>query len=352
MERCKGNQCQRPGIMNRRKNRTLISVTTPFHNEETNLDPFFFRVERALEETGEDYEIVCVDDGSTDGTLAGLIRHSVRNPRIRVVSLSRNFGKDVALSAALDHARGDVVVPMDADLQDPPELIGDMLEKWREGYDVVHARRAKRDSDTFLKRLTARLFYRVHNLIADVPIPDDTGDFRLMDRKVVEAIRRLPERTRFMKGLFAWVGFRQTSVEYEREPRVGGETKWNYWKLWNFALDGITASSTLPLRVWTYLGFGISTLAFLYGGWLVGRTLLLGTDVPGYASMMAAILFLGGLNIIATGILGEYIARIHNEVRQRPLYIVRERHGFDESETMRAADGEKPVARLSGTSHG
>ena len=339
--------------MRRRRNEVLVSIATPFHNEEANLAPFFFRVEKALADAGvEDYEIVCVDDGSTDGTLAGLIHHSMRNPRIRVVSLSRNFGKDVALTAALDHTRGDVVVPMDADLQDPPELIGEMLQKWREGYDVVHARRAKRDSDTFMKRLTARLFYRVHNLIADVPIPDDTGDFRLMDRKVVEAIRRLPERTRFMKGLFAWVGFRQTSVEYEREPRVGGETKWNYWKLWNFALDGITASSTLPLRVWTYLGFGISALAFLYGGWLVVRTLAMGVDVPGYASMMAAILFLGGLNIIATGILGEYIARIHNEVRQRPLYIVRERHGFapPEAEAAGAHDADDhgevvPLAR-------
>lgn len=309
----------------------LISIVTPFFNEEDTLDLFFSRVEKVLEEIGEKYEIVCVDDGSSDRTLAGLIRHAVRNPRIRVISLSRNFGKDVALTAGLDHARGNVVIPMDADLQDPPELIHTMLEKWREGYEVVHARRSRRDSDTFMKRITARLFYRIHNLLADVPIPEDTGDFRLMDRRVVEALKRLPERTRFMKGLFAWVGFKQTAVEYEREPRACGKTKWKYWKLWNFALDGITASSTLPLRIWTYVGFGISMLAFLYGSWILARTMIMGVDVPGYASIMAAILFLGGMNIIATGILGEYIARIHNEVRQRPLYIVRERYESSES---------------------
>ena len=314
----------------RRKEDTkpLLSIVVPMYNEAEAVDLFFARLVPVLTAITEDYEIVCVDDGSTDLTLASLTKHHIRDTRIKVVSLSRNFGKDTALSAGLDYARGEAVVPIDADLQDPPELIAEMMVKWREGYEVVYARRAKRDSDNAHKRMTANLFYRIHNWMADVRIPDNTGDFRLMDRRVVEAVKHLPEKTRFMKGLFAWVGFKQTGVEYSREPRAAGTTKWRYWKLWNFAIDGITGSSTLPLRVWTYLGAAIGAASFAFALWLVAYTVLYGNAVPGYASLMAAVLFLGAINTVATGILGEYVGRIYSEVRNRPLYLVREMQGI------------------------
>jgi len=318
----------------------LLSIVVPFYNEEKGLDVFFARIERVLSKVTSDYEIVCVDDGSRDRTLAGLIAHRVENPRIKVMSLSRNFGKDIALSAGLDYSTGRAVIPMDADLQDPPELIAQMVEKWQEGHDVVYAKRASRQTDGAFKRISARLFYRFHNMIADVPIPEDTGDFRLMDRRVVDALRGLPEKNRFMKGLFTWVGFRQTGIEYDRAERAAGQTKWNYHKLWRFAVDGITASSTLPLRIWTYLGFAISAGGFGFAIYLLVRTLLYGADVPGYASLMIAILVLGGINIIATGILGEYVSRIFVEVRQRPLYLVRESHGMENDPSLPCRDGD------------
>lgn len=306
----------------------LVSIIVPMYNEEEGVDLFFDRVEAALSKITQFYEIVCVDDGSSDSTFAKLVQHRVRNDRIKVIALSRNFGKDIALTAGMDHADGQTIVPIDADLQDPPELIGDMLEKWRDGYDVVYASRMSRDTDTAAKRMTSRAFYNVHNWLADVRIPHDTGDFRLMDRRVAQAIKQLPERNRFMKGLFSWVGFKQTGIEYARESRAAGTTKWAYWKLWNFAIDGITASSTAPLRIWTYLGFLIASGSFAYAGWLIVRTMTHGADVPGYASLMVAILFLGGLNILATGIIGEYLGRVFVEVRNRPLYLVRETHGL------------------------
>lgn len=309
--------------------RPLLSVVVPMYNEEEGTDLFFSRLVPVLESITQDFEIVCVDDGSSDATLASLTQHHVRDHRVKVISLSRNFGKDTALSAGLDYARGEAVIPIDADLQDPPELIAQMVAKWREGYEVVYARRGFRDTDDVQKRVTAGMFYRIHNWLADVRIPDNTGDFRLMDRRVVEAVKHLPEKTRFMKGLFAWVGFKQTGIEYRREARAAGTTKWRYWKLWNFALDGITASSTVPLRIWTYFGVAIGLFSMIYGLWLIGRTLLYGSDVPGYASTMVAIMFLGAINIVATGILGEYVGRIYSEVRNRPLYLVREVAGID-----------------------
>jgi polyisoprenyl-phosphate glycosyltransferase len=309
--------------------RPLLSVVVPMYNEEEGTDLFFERLVPVLEAISPNFEIVCVDDGSSDRTLFHLTRHHVRDNRIKVVSLSRNFGKDTALSAGLDYARGEAVIPIDADLQDPPELIGQMVAKWREGYEVVYARRGFRDTDDVQKRVTAGLFYRIHNWLADVRIPDNTGDFRLMDRRVVEAVKHLPEKTRFMKGLFAWVGFKQTGIEYRREARAAGTTKWRYWKLWNFAIDGITGSSTVPLRIWTYFGAAVGAVSMLYAMWLVGYTLVFGNPVPGYASMMVAIMFLGSINIVATGILGEYVGRIYSEVRNRPLYLVREVAGID-----------------------
>ena len=309
--------------------RPLLSVVVPMYNEEEGVDLFFTRLVPVLEAITADFEIVCVDDGSSDRTLVHLTRHHVRDGRIKVLSLSRNFGKDTALSAGLDYARGEAVIPIDADLQDPPELIGRMVEKWREGYEVVYARRGQRDTDDVQKRVTAGLFYRVHNWLAEVRIPDNTGDFRLMDRRVVEAVKHLPEKTRFMKGLFAWVGFKQTGIEYRREARAAGTTKWRYWKLWNFAIDGITGASTAPLRVWTYFGAFVALVALVYAAKVVASTLLFGNSVPGYASIAVAVTFLGAMNIIATGILGEYVGRIYSEVRNRPLYLVREVAGID-----------------------
>ncbi len=307
-----------------------LSVVIPMHNEQNGLAVLFDRLKPVLEDITSDYEIVCVDDGSTDATLAGLIVERQRDERVKIIVLSRNFGKDVALTAGLDHASGRAVVPMDADLQDPPEVIADLHARWQEGYEVVYAQRSARDADSFAKRLTAGLFYRFHNAIADVHIPQNTGDFRLMDRKVVDVLRQMPERNRFMKGMFAWVGFRQTGVEYSRPARAAGETKWNYWKLWNFAIDGIVSGSSVPLRIWTYAGSTIALLAFLYAGFLVVRTAVYGVDVPGYASIMVAVLLLGGINIFALGILGEYLGRIFAEVQNRPLYLINRNYGIGE----------------------
>jgi glycosyltransferase involved in cell wall biosynthesis len=252
--------------------------------------------------------------------------------RIKVIDLSRNFGKDIALSAGLDHARGDAIVPIDVDLQDPPELIPEMLGLWQEGHEVVLAIRGDRSSDTHTKRITAGLFYRLMSWFGDITIPAHAGDFRLMDRSVVDALKRLPERTRFMKGLFAWLGFRQTAIYYTRPPRAVGYTKWKPWKLWNYALDGVVSFTTLPLRIWTYLGFLVALFSLGYLVVIVLRTLMLGVDVPGYASILSVVLLFSGFNMIGLGLLGEYIGRIFVEVKQRPLYLIRETIGFGPQE--------------------
>jgi glycosyltransferase involved in cell wall biosynthesis len=279
---------------------------------------------------GASFEIVFVDDGSTDCTLAAIAAARRADPRIKAIVLSRNFGKDSALAAGLRHATGDAVVPIDVDLQDPPELIPEMVRKWLAGAKVVTAVRADRSSDTALKRFTAKWFYSLYNRMSDRAIEENVGDFRLLDRQVVDVVNDLPERARFMKGLFSWVGFETASVPYVRNQRAEGQSKWTYWRLWNFALDGITASTTAPLRVWTYCGMAIGAAAFLYGFFIIGRTMILGRDMPGYASLITAILFFGGLNLVALGILGEYIGRIFNEVKARPLYIVRTTMGMEQ----------------------
>lgn len=243
---------------------------------------------------------------------------------IKVIDFSRNFGKEAALSAGLDHASGDAVVPIDSDLQHPPEMVIEMIQKWEEGFEVVLAKRTDRDTDRAVQRVTANYFYRLHNSISDIDIPADVGDFRLMDAKVVEAIKALPESRRFMKGLFAWVGFKTTTLEYKVAAREHGHTSFNTWKLWNFAIEGITSFSSVPLRVWTYLGFAISSLAFLYGIYLILKTLFFGIDTPGYASIMIAILFTSGVQLIGIGVLGEYMGRIFAESKRRPVYIIRE----------------------------
>jgi glycosyltransferase involved in cell wall biosynthesis len=308
-----------------------LSVIAPVKDEEEAIAPFVEKVAAVLEGiegVGRDgFEILFIDDGSGDGTLDAIRRAHQRDPRVRGLSFSRNFGKEAALSAGLDHALGSAVVPLDVDLQDPPEVIGDMVRKWREGYDIVYGVRTNRESDSLPKRLTADLYYRAHNWLSDDKIPEHAGDFRLLDRKVVDVIRAMPERSRFMKGLFAWAGFRQASVSYARVRREVGESKFNYWKLWTFALDGITSASTVPLRVWSYLGAIVALLALGYAVFLTIRTMLFGVQVPGYASLMVAILFLGGLQLLSLGVLGEYVGRLLVEAKQRPLYVIRDRIG-------------------------
>jgi glycosyltransferase involved in cell wall biosynthesis len=276
--------------------RSKLSVVCPLRNEEASVEPFLARLVPVLEAIPAlDYELVCVNDGSTDDTLGRLLEAQERNPAIRVLDLSRGFGKEAALTAGIDAARGDAVIPIDVDLQDPPEVIPELVARWREGYEVVLAQRVDRSSDSWLKRFSARMFYRLHNRIADEAIPEDVGDFRLLTRPVVDALRNLPERRRFMKGLFAWVGFRTVTVEYVREPRHAGDSKFNGWRLWNLALEGVTSFSTFPLRVWTYLGLFISFLSLSYAAFILVRTLIQGIDLPGYASLLVSILFLGGV---------------------------------------------------------
>jgi glycosyltransferase involved in cell wall biosynthesis len=306
-----------------------ISIVIPLYNESESIEHLFARLTPVLVGLNLNYEIICVNDGSQDDTIKRLIELNQQDPTIKIVSLSRNFGKEIALTAGIDYASGAAVIPIDADLQDPPELIEKLIAKWREGYDVVYATRRSRQGDTWLKRISAMAFYQTIGRMSHVPIPANTGDFRLLDRRVVEAIKKLPERTRFMKGLFAWVGYKQTSVLFDRQPRHRGQTTWNYWKLWNFALDGIISFSFLPLKIWSYVGVTISVVSLLYALMLVIRTLIFGVDVPGYASLMVAILFLGGIQLITLGVLGEYLGRVYEEVKGRPLYFVREEYGFD-----------------------
>lgn len=306
-----------------------LSIIVPMFNEEAALDTFFERVQMALLAVTPSYEIICVNDGSSDDTLNRLVLHSVRDARIRVVNLSRNFGKEVALTAGIDHAGGQAVIPIDADLQDPPELIGEMVAKWRGGAKVVLAVREDRSSDTWLKRVTAEGAYWLFSKLTRPAIPRNVGDFRLMDRSVVDALKQLPERNRFMKGLFAWVGFEPAYVSYTRAERTLGETKWNYWKLWNFALDGITSFSSLPLRVWSYVGVVTSLAALAYMVWIIAKTVLFGVDTPGYASLMSVVLFTNGMVMIGLGVMGEYLSRVFIEVKGRPLYLVSETHGFE-----------------------
>ncbi|MEC4803742.1 MAG: glycosyltransferase family 2 protein [Jaaginema sp. PMC 1079.18] len=315
-------------MMSSTAERVELSIVVPVYNEEQNLDYLFERLEAVVENLKMSCEIVCINDGSRDDTLRYLIAHHERNPQIKVINLARNFGKEIALTAGLDYATGEAVVPIDADLQDPPELIGQLVEKWREGYDVVYATRRSRQGESWLKRSTASAFYRIIDRMSLVRVPANTGDFRLLDRRVVEALRHIPERTRFMKGLFAWVGFKQTAILFDREARHKGKTTWNYWKLWNFALDGIFSFSFIPLKIWSYVGLLVSLLSLLYASFLVIRTIIQGADVPGYASLMVATLFLGGVQLITLGIVGEYVGRIYEEVKGRPIYLVRDLYGL------------------------
>ncbi len=304
----------------------FISIVAPCFNEEDVIDIFLKKIFEVLKKLGRSYEIVFVNDGSRDNTLEILKQKAQEYDAVRVISLSRNFGKEAALSAGLDMAYGEVVVPIDVDLQDPPELILDFVKKYEEGYDVVVGKRVDRTTDSTAKRVSAETFYKLHNKISDIEIPHNVGDYRLMSRKVVEELKRLPETQRFMKGIFAWLGFKTAVVEYKRDSRAAGETSFNGWKLWNFALDGITSFSTAPLRVWLYLGIILAFIAFVYGSWIILKTLIFGVDAPGYASMITIVLFLGGIQLMGIGILGEYIGRIYLESKNRPVYIIEDEY--------------------------
>ncbi|WP_296265244.1 glycosyltransferase family 2 protein [Pseudomonas sp. UBA6562] len=307
-------------------NKRTISLVSPFYNEEKGVQAFFARINEVFAELADRYdlEVIAINDGSRDSTYDELVKAKASNPYLTIVDLSRNFGKEAALSAGLDFATGDAVVPIDSDLQHPPEVILDLVRKWEDGAEVVLAKRVDRETDRPIQKVTANYFYRVHNRISDIDIPADVGDFRLMDRKVVEALKTLPESRRFMKGLFAWVGFRTATVEYKVAAREHGASSFNTWKLWNFAIEGITSFSSVPLRVWTYLGCAVSAISFLYAAYLLIKTVLFGSDLPGYASIMITVLFASGVQLIGIGVLGEYVGRIFTESKNRPVYIVRD----------------------------
>jgi glycosyltransferase involved in cell wall biosynthesis len=314
--------------------RPILTVLVPVKDEEEAIAPFVARVGRVLDGLSDpaarSWEILFVDDGSSDATLPAIMAANAAEKRVCAVSLSRNFGKEAALSAGLDHARGDAIIPIDVDMQDPPEVIADMVKAWRAGSEVVYGVRRNRGSDSLPKRLTAGLYYRAHNWLSSDKIPEHAGDFRLLDRKVVDVIRKMPERNRFMKGLFAWSGFKQAAVEYDRVEREVGASKFRYWKLWTLALDGITSASTVPLRIWSYIGMLVALLSFAFAMFIMARTVISGVNVPGYASLMTAILFFGGLQLISLGVLGEYVGRILVETKQRPIYVVRATIGLEE----------------------
>lgn len=312
-----------------------LSVVIPFYNEAANICALFARLLPVLQKQDLNWEVVCVNDGSRDDTLDRLLAVARGESAVKVLDLSRNFGKEAALSAGLAYASGRAVVPMDGDLQHPPELIPELIAKWRAGFDMVLAIRETREHQDWFGRFTARAFYWLFRRLSEVPLPPEAGDFRLLDRRVVDALNRMPERNRFMKGIFAWVGFRQASVPFAVAARTGGGTKWSRLRLWRFALAGLTAFSNFPLRVWGLVGAGISALAFVYIAFRILRTLIFGVDVPGYETLLGAVLFMGGMQLLTLGILGDYLGRVFDEVKGRPLYIVREAHGF-------AAEGERP----------
>ena len=303
----------------------LISIVCPFYNEGLGVSAFYDAMTAEFTQLPDyEFEVVCVDDGSKDDTLARLIALADKDARFRVVELSRNFGKEAALTAGLDAAHGDAVIPIDADLQDPPALIGRLIKAWEEsGADVVLAKRSDRASDSAAKRFSAAAFYDMHNWVSSIKIPANVGDCRLMTRMVVDALKQLPEKQRFMKGLFAWVGFKTITIEYTREKRFAGTSKFSGWKLWNFALEGITSFSSLPLRIWTYVGMAGALVTLGYGLFIVLRTIIQGVDVPGYASLLVSILFFGSLQLMGLGMLGEYVGRIYMESKRRPTYLVR-----------------------------
>ncbi len=308
----------------------MISIVAPAYNEARNIAAFVAAIVPVLEGIGEPWEIVFVDDGSRDDTVGLLLAARAQEPRIKIVGLARNFGKDVALTAGLRHARGRAVIPIDCDLQHPPELIPAMVAKWRGGADMVIGVRTRRDEEGWLRRSTARAYYSLMRRMTHVEIPANAGDFRLIDRKIVDVINAMPERTRFMKGIFAWPGFKTDTVPFQANIRADGHSNWSVFKLWRFALDGLFSFSTAPLKIWTYIG-GLSALgAFVYLVITLIQKLVYGIETPGYASLLIVMLFFNGLLLLSNGIQGEYLARIFDEVKGRPLFVVGNKWGFDE----------------------
>ena len=301
----------------------LLSVIVPVYNEEEVLSAFHDRLSEVLKSMLVNAEIIYVNDGSTDKTILLLNTLRENDPRITLLELSRNFGKEIALTAGLDYASGDAIAVIDADLQDPPELIPELFKHWKEGYDVVYARRLAREGETILKKVTANAFYSLMQKVGCVKIPENTGDFRLLSRRAVDSLKQFREKHRFMKGLFAWIGYPQKEVLYRRDQRYAGKTKWNYWRLFNLALDGITSFTTTPLKLSTYLGLLTALSAFCSGLIVIFKTLIYGESVKGYPSLMVVILFLGGIQLIALGIIGEYLARMFDESKNRPLYFLK-----------------------------
>ncbi len=307
-------------------NTAIISVIVPAYNEALVIDEFHQRLSAVMQATAYDYEVIYIDDGSTDETLAKLNQLRDQDPHISIVDLSRNFGKEIAMSAGLDHCIGDAVVVIDADLQDPPELIHEFITEWQNGYDVVYAQRLRREGESWFKKKSADYFYKLLWKLSHVDIPKNTGDFRLLSRRAVDALKTLNEYHRYMKGLFAWIGFPQKAVLYNREPRASGTTKWSYWRLWNLAIEGITSFSDLPLKISTYLGIITASGAFIYGSYMLLRTLVFDNPVPGYPSLVVIILFLGGIQLICLGVIGEYLGRTYNESKRRSLYFTKGFH--------------------------
>ncbi|WP_228152822.1 glycosyltransferase family 2 protein [Marinobacter guineae] len=322
----------------------MLSIVIPVHNEADVIPTLLNRLARVCRQLGTATELVFVDDGSSDNSVALLLKARRRYPDIRLLQLSRNFGKEAAVTAGLNHARGDAVVLIDADLQDPPELIPDMVNEWRKGADVVLMKRRCRTGESWVKQVTASVFYRLINRISDAPIPVDTGDFRLMSRRTVDALNRLPERNRYLKGMFAWVGMPTVTLEFDRDPRAAGKTKWNYLKLVHLAMEGITSFSTRPLRIALILGLLAAGAGGLFGTWEVLKALVLGVSTPGYASMIAMITFLSGIQLLCVGLLGEYVGRIYMETKQRPVFILAEDsddHVQDYQPTLRVAGNDQ-----------
>ncbi|MEQ1929363.1 MAG: glycosyltransferase family 2 protein [Parvularculaceae bacterium] len=330
----------------------LLSIVCPAFNEAEGIAAFHRAIRKSMADIGQAFEIVFVNDGSTDATLALMGELRARHPNTTVVDLSRNFGKEIALTAGLDAARGDAVVVIDADLQDPPHLIEEMIEGWRGGFDVVYAQRRLREGETWFKIASANAFYRLMRGVGDVGLPENVGDFRLMSRKAVDAVCALRERHRFMKGVFAWVGFPSKIIQYDRAPREAGATKWNYWKLWNLSIEAVTSSTLAPLKISTYVGFLTASAAFLLGLFFVAKKLLFGDPVPGFSTLIVVLLFLGGVQLTVLGVMGEYLGRIFNETKNRPLYFV---NSIAPSSAMSAGaliaapePGERAIGYLSG----
>ena len=325
--------------------RPVFSVVVPCYNEALGLGEFHRRLSLVMDAIGRSWEVIYVNDGSADATLACMETMRATDPHVGLINLSRNFGKEIALTAGLDHAQGEAIVVIDADLQDPPEVIPALVAVWDQGIDMVYAQRRAREGETWLKKFTANQFYGLMQRLGGVRLPSNTGDFRLISRRTLDALLQLREHHRFMKGLFAWVGFPSQAVLYDRAPRHAGSSSWNYWRLWNLAVEGITGFTLMPLKVGTYLGLAVAVFALGFGGQLIVRTMLFGNQVPGYPSLMAVVLFLGGAQLMTLGVIGEYLGRVFNETKQRPLYLLERTRGSEIAEHARAEHAQAEHAK-------